>query len=99
MLIRQNKASLISSAADLIDMMLWNRVSLQPKKLQRSLFIELNEDEQKITAILSEKSSVHIDEIYIKSGFSSSFTAGILLTLEMRQVIRSLPGKLYQLIN
>jgi DNA processing protein len=61
------------------------------------LFIELTDDEKIITNILKEKESVHIDELYLKSGLSSSSVASAILTLELQNVILTLPGKMYKL--
>lgn len=96
-IIKQNKASLITCAADLIEHMNW-----QPKekviKKQRALFIELTPDEKIITDILTQCESIHIDELYFKSGLSSSATAQALLMLEMQNVVQSMPGKIYKLL-
>jgi DNA processing protein len=40
---------------------------------------------------------VHIDEINLRTGLSSSAIADAVLNLELRNVVLSLPGKLYQL--
>jgi DNA processing protein len=40
---------------------------------------------------------VHIDELNLKSSLSSSAVAAAILSLELQNVIVSLPGKLYQL--
>ncbi len=95
-LVRHNKAALINGAADLLDMMGWNTVK-PPVKKQRELFIELSEDEKKITALLQENVRIHIDEIYFKTGLSSSAVAAALLMLEMQGLVTSLPGKIYSL--
>ncbi len=96
-LIRQNKALLVTSAADITENMSW-----QPKKkpavpAQRKLFIELTADEKIIVAILEQQEIIHIDELYIKSGLSSSGAAAALLMLEMQGIVASLPGKMYRL--
>ena len=48
-------------------------------------------------SILKEKESVHIDEINLKSGLSSSAVAAAILNLELQNVVLSLPGKIYQI--
>jgi DNA processing protein len=96
-LIRNNKATLITSAKDLLESMNWNDA---PKKVkqQRELFIELTPDEKIITDILKERENIQIDELYFKSGLSSSAVAQALLMLEMQGVVSSLPGKVFKLI-
>jgi DNA processing protein len=47
--------------------------------------------------ILQQQGSIQIDELYFKSGLSSSEVATALLILEMQGVVQSLPGKVYKL--
>ena len=96
-LIKNNKALLITDATDLLEIMNWKEKEKPPRKKQRELFIELTPDEKIITGILLEKETVAIDELYLKSGLSSSAAAQALLMLEMQGVILSLPGKIYKL--
>jgi DNA processing protein len=96
-LIKNNKASLITGAGDLLELMNWvPKEKMKPKK-QRELFIELSADEKIIVHILQQKETCPIDELYLKSGLSSSTVAAALLMLEMQGIIHSLPGKLYKL--
>lgn len=48
--------------------------------------------------MLQKKEMVHIDEINLQSGLSSSAAAAAILNLELQNVITSLPGKMYKLI-
>lgn len=98
-LIRTNKAQLLTSAEEFLDTMGWNERKDQrsDRKRQRTLFIELTSDEKLILSILEEKDPVHIDEINHRSGLSSSAVAAALLSLELQNVVVSLPGKLYRL--
>ena len=97
-LIKNNKAALINGANDLLEMMNWKPVDKPAVKKQRELFIELTPDEKIVVAILQQQEAVHIDEMYFKSGLSSSAVAAALLMLEMQGVVASMPGKLYKLI-
>jgi DNA processing protein len=67
-------------------------------KQQKQLFITLTADEKILVEILKEKDVVHIDEIYLKSGLTSSSVAASMLSLEFENVITSLPGKMYKLL-
>lgn len=98
-LIKNNKAMLLTDAQELIEMMGWEEKakSKKERKSQREIFIELSKDEKIIVDILKEKDSVHIDEINIKSGLSSSAVAAAILNLELQNVMLSLPGKIYRL--
>lgn len=97
-LIKNNKAALINSAEDLLELMNWSvRIRPGPQKKQRELFIEFSPDEQTVVDILQQQESIHIDELYFKSGLSSSAVATALLMLEMQNIVVSLPGKVYKL--
>ena len=96
-LIKNNKAALINGADDLLEMMNWTDTKPRVKK-QRELFIELSPDEKIVVDILNQQENIHIDELYFKSGLSSSAAAAALLMLEMQGVITSMPGKIYKII-
>ena len=96
-LIKNNKAFLAADTNDILEVMSWQPKKKPPVKKQKDLFIELSADEKTIFSVLKEKETVHIDEINAKSGLSSSAVAAAILSLELQNVIVSLPGKLYQL--
>jgi len=97
-LIKSNKASLINNADDLLEMMNWKPIAKANIKKQRELFIELTADEKVMVDILQQQEKVQIDELYFKSGLSSSSVAAALLMLEMQGVVASLPGKVYKIV-
>ncbi len=96
-LIKNNKASLITSASDLLELMNWVPKEKVTKKKQRELFIELTPEERIIADILQQQDSIQIDELCARSGLSSSAVAGALLMLEMQGIVASFPGKLYKM--
>jgi len=96
-LIRHNKAILLTDARQLLQTMGWEASKPRTRKIQKELFIELTPEQKQILTLLKEKEAVHIDEINIRSGLSNSAIASAILTLELQQVILSLPGKMYQL--
>ena len=95
-LIRRNVAGMVTKAADLIEMMNWNKEA-KPKAVQRQLFLNLSEDEQKIIDFLQTRDSIHSDELFHHTGLSSSALASTLLMLEMQGLVKALPGKLFRL--
>ncbi|MDB5253257.1 MAG: dprA [Flaviaesturariibacter sp.] len=95
-LVRQNKAMVLTSAADLIDIMGWREASVGARK-QRALFVDLTKEETAVLDILREKELVPIDELNLRSGLSSSTVAAALLNLELNGIVTALPGKLYKL--
>lgn len=96
-LIKYSKAILLTDAEELLDVLGWKET--KPKaKSQRELFIELTPEEELVIKILRQKEMAHIDEINIGSGLSSSAVAAAILSLELQNVLQSLPGKMYKLI-
>jgi DNA processing protein len=96
-LIQNNKAILLNDADQLLEIMGWKEKKGKARK-QKELFIELSPEEKQVVRILQEKETVHIDEINISSGLSSSSVAAAILNLELQNVIESLPGKIYKLL-
>jgi DNA processing protein len=98
-LIRNNKAILLTDAAELLQVMGWqdNSKRKKEKRTQRQILIELTKDEKSVIDLIKEKENIHIDEINLRSGISSSAVAAAILNLELQNVIVSLPGKIYRL--
>lgn len=96
-LIKNNKAILLTDADNLLEVMGWKEQKTTPKK-QRELFIELTPDERQMIELLQQKEVMHIDEINLASGLSSSAVAAAILSLELQSVMGSMPGKRYRLI-
>jgi DNA processing protein len=96
-LIKQNKAMLLTDAAQLLETMGWLEKKRVVKK-QRELFVELTADEKIIVNLLKEKEPLPIDILYLKSGLSSSSVAVAILNLEIQNMITLLPGKMYRLL-
>ena len=84
-------------AGDLLALMNWQEKEKPASRKQRELFIELTADEKSVVALLQKQESLQIDELYFKSGMSSSALAAALLSLEMQSVVIALPGKIYKL--
>ncbi|MBI2270348.1 MAG: DNA-protecting protein DprA [Bacteroidetes bacterium] len=96
-LIKNNKAALIESAADVLRLMGWEKQKQKKKTVQqRSLFHNLSPEEEAVVAILREK-PVGIDELCLTAKLNMSKVSMLLLNLELTGVVRSLPGKVYSL--
>jgi len=96
-LIKNNKAILLIDADELLDVMGWKEKRHKTKK-QKELFIELSPDEKQVVQLLQEKETVHIDEINLRSGLTSSTVAAAILNLELQGVVSCMPGKMYKLL-
>jgi DNA processing protein len=98
-LIKQNKAMLLTGAADVVDLMGWQETAkATPDVVQPGLFPELTADEQLIMSLFREKSRRHLEELYLQTRLSGSQVATAVFNLEMQSVLRSLPGQLYELV-
>jgi DNA processing protein len=104
-LIKSNKAMLLTDAQQLVEIMGWEERSQKSLpagqagkvKSQKEIFIELSKEEKIIVDILNKQETVHIDEINLRSGLSSSAIAAAILNLELQNVVNGLPGKMYKL--
>src|SRR6218665_2961531 len=98
-LIKQNRAGLVESAADVLAAMQWQQENKTSKKTQQiPLLIQLNEDEKLIVGLLSEKRSAHMDEICQATRLPVSKVSGLLLQLEFSNLVKSRPGKIFERI-
>jgi DNA processing protein len=96
-LIKNNKAILLTNAKQLVEVLGWEQKKPTAKP-QKQLFITLTAEEKILVDILKAKDAVHIDELYLKSGLTSSSVAASMLSLEFENIITSLPGKMYKLL-
>lgn len=95
-LIKTNKAVLLESADEIALSMGWIDTEKKPVSSQKKLFIDFSDHENTIVNLLAE-SQLAIDELTLQSRLSASELASALLELELKNVVRSLPGKVYKL--
>lgn len=95
-LIKQHKANLLESAADISYIMRWDEIDKQ-RVVQKALFIDYTPQEQLLVDILKTKDAVTVDELNYALKMPPSELAAMLLTLEFKGALRSLPGKKYML--
>ncbi len=96
-LIRINKAHLMESIADLQYIMNWEPGNNTKNGVQTSLFVTLSEEEKTLATFLKEHKEAGIDQIVAGTGFNLSKTTTILLSLEFKEVVKPLPGKMFRL--
>ena len=97
-LIKQNRAHLITSAADLVYMLNWDLKESTIKPVQKQLFVELEGEEKKIYEYLNSDGKQAIDTIAISCKIPVFKLSSTLLKMEMKGVIRPLPGKQFEAI-
>ena len=95
-LIKTNRAGLLAHPKDLVYYMGWEAVEPWAEGTQTEIALNLSAEEQKIINML-KYSALQVDELGIKAEIQQSKLAMYLLNLELKGVIISLPGKIYQL--
>ncbi len=96
-LIKQNKATLIESAADVERLLNWD-TNKKKKVIQKQLFVELTDNEKQIVELLTKNIKLPIDTIADEITIPMSKISSILLNLEFKGLIYSLPGKQYSIV-
>lgn len=97
-LIKQNKASILSKPDDLFELMNWDLNTTSAKKpKQQLLLLDLDEEDSKIINYIKQKTKIGVDEISFDLQIDLGLLSLKLLDLEFKGIIRSLPGKVYEM--
>ncbi|MEO0572035.1 MAG: DNA-processing protein DprA [Bacteroidota bacterium] len=97
-LIKQQKAHILTSAADLVYMLGWELTEKQETISQKRLFVELNETEKSIYQYLQLNGKQVLDTVALECNLPIFKTSSSLLNMEMKGMIRPLPGKLFEAV-
>ncbi len=98
-LIKTNRAHLIRHVDDLCYLMNWERQEKSLKEKQLTLLPkDLSKDETKVYNFLVDQQQAMVDEIAVHCDWPQSKLAIILLEMEMKGYLLSLPGKIFKLI-
>jgi DNA processing protein len=89
---------LLSSAADLVYILNWELENKKTKSIQKQLFVSLENEEQKVYDYLVQKGKELMDIIALECEFPIYQLSSILLNMELKGVVRPLPGKLFEAI-
>ncbi|WGK65763.1 DNA-processing protein DprA [Croceiramulus getboli] len=95
-LIKQNQAHLLTSAADLIYIMNWT-LDRPSQPIQKQLFLDLEPQEQEVFNVLERQHNEQLDTIALQCMRPPHQVASTLLSLELKGVVRPLPGKRFEL--
>jgi len=96
-LIKTNRAALFSSVKDLVYLLNWNQ-EVKTKPVQKQLFVQLDAKEASVLDFLNQKGKQQLDQIALHCQIPVHKTVTLLFNLEMKGVVKPLPGKLYQAI-
>jgi DNA processing protein len=100
-LISQHKAVIYANPTQFSEQMGWStskEISRTNEINQLKLFSELNEEETKVVEVLRGNGKTEIDMIAEQAMLPVNKVSTLLLNLEFAGVLRSLPGKVYQLL-
>lgn len=101
-LIRDNVAGLINHAYDFVKSMGWEddaRLSrAHYEGIERQLFPDLSTEEQQVVGVLRKNNDLQINMLSVQAGIPIAKLSAILFTLEMKGVLKALPGGIYHLL-
>ncbi|MDR0370959.1 MAG: DNA-processing protein DprA [Prevotellaceae bacterium] len=97
-LIKQNKAAMIESAADLIQYMNWHVPGSKKNAVQQRLFVDLSEEEEHIVSVLTKHGDgIQINELALILNKPYSKLSSTLLEMEFKDIVNCHPGGVYKL--
>ncbi|TVZ52742.1 DNA-processing protein DprA [Dokdonia sp. Hel_I_53] len=97
-LIKQSRAHLLTNAADIVYMLNWKLEEKTKPVIQKQLFVELTDDEKLVWRFLSNNGKELLDSIALHCKMPTFKVASVLLQMELKGVVRPLPGKLFEII-
>ena len=97
-LIKFQKAHLLSNPLDIPYMLNWELETKEKPSVQKKLFVELTDEERVIYNYLKAEEKQLLDLIALDCKMPIFKVAGILLNMELKGVVRPLPGKLFEII-
>ena len=97
-LIKNNKAHLLTSAIDIVKLLNWDIHQKPKKEIQKQLFVELNNQEQKIYDYLSMNGKQLLDVVALECHIPLYQLSSVLLQMELKGVIKPLPGKMFEVV-
>lgn len=95
-LIKKQKAHVLTMAADIVYHLGWELEKKQ-KPVQTQLFVELTDEEKQIFDFLKGKEKELLDHIALECKLPVFKVATVLMNMELKGVVRPLPGKLFAL--
>lgn len=98
-LIRNNRAAMVLTPQDILDHLNWEAHGSQPvqESTQQELFgLSLEPDEALIYQVLRESERASVDELALKTGFPVARISALSLALEIRGILRRMPGNILE---
>ena len=95
-LIKSGRAHLIEGGRDVIDLLHWTGPAAGR---QRRLFGDLEPEEHTVVDALRDRAEVELDELRRGLGIPPGRLASLLVGLELKEVVRGMPGGRYRLVG
>jgi DNA processing protein len=95
LLIKSQRAHLLEYARDVARVLNWD-LENRPKPAQLQMAIDLPPDEDRIFQFLKDQGPSSIDKLAYELNTSTSKLSITLLQLEFKNIVRNLPGKIYE---
>ncbi|MFH4969193.1 DNA-processing protein DprA [Gaetbulibacter sp. M240] len=97
-LIKHQRAHMLTTPLDVPYILGWELENKQKPAIQKQLFVELDPEEKIIYNYLKDHDKQQLDTIAIHCEMPIYKVASILLNMELKGLIRPLPGKLFEII-
>lgn len=97
-LIKHQKAHMLTTPLDIPYMLNWELEDNKQPVIQKQLFVELDATEKIIYNYLKDNEKQQLDIIALHCNMPIFKVSGTLLNMELKGVIRPLPGKLFEVI-
>ncbi|SFC95366.1 DNA-processing protein DprA [Algibacter pectinivorans] len=97
-LIKHQKAHMLTTPLDVPYILGWELESEKQPVIQKQLFVELDATEKVIYNYLKENDKQQLDSIALNCNLPIFKVSGTLLNMELKGVVRPLPGKLFEVI-
>lgn len=99
-LIKKHKAALFSGVEDFEYLMGWTLPTDEPLAAsmvhQTKLFFELDGQETELSHCFSDERKLHIEQLCVRSQWPVSKVLTVLMGMELKGAVRSLPGKMFE---
>lgn len=95
-LIATNRASLLQSCDELLEAMGWESEETDDEP-QKELFHQLSDDELKVVGFLEKHGEGYLNRIAVDAAIPMHRLMGLLIDMEFKGIVVSLPGGLYRL--
>jgi DNA processing protein len=97
-LIKKQQAMMLTCPADVPYILGWELEDKPKKAIQIEMFTKLNSEEKSIVDYLNKNNKVELDIMAMDCKIPTSKLTPILLQLELKGVLRPLPGKIFELV-